>query len=581
MAALVAVATGLSLERTGMLFGVGNNVFHIAYVLDLASLPTFANDAFYQTLQKFTSVLWPIVRLIANEGNVETVFMAGLVLSRVATMTALMWALRAGGVVSPLAQAAGMVVLALTPWLVGATQTGGHGLFVAYFEHSEVTWGPLLVALLALNAGRLRLAAAMAALVFSLNAFVGMWLLLIMGFVVLLARAWLPWSRYLKAGLLFAILALPVTVWIAVSIRHATVDFNYVDYVRSYYPDHFFLPADALHDVIVLAMLVSAGLLASSLGNATRFWWSVLGGAALLFVAGVVLSPWIHQRFFFNLHLLRADGILQFASILLAVMAFCRTWVEGSRSASALGGMGLIFLLTGLGEPVSLALSGLCLAVLVWERFGASRWPSATWVHRIRLLAPWAIVSLALVLEGLKLPFDTLTAMRWLGLCALALASWQTPGRVAHWAVPVAVVSVVAATFLIWSAPDKHVRDLAGYGVTEDFIALTDWSRQTTPADSVFLLPIGRDFDYFQLYARRKVWVDWKQGAAVMWEPRFHAQWSQRYEQVRSLRSPEDFVGFAANNGIAFVVLRTKDGRCPGTADEVFRNTSYAVCQRR
>ncbi len=581
MALLVIGATALSLVRTGMLYGVGNNVFHIAYVLDLAATPAFAGDAFYLTLHKFTSVLWPIVRVIANEGNVEAVFMVGLALGRLATMATLLWALRLGGVASPVAQAAGMAVLALTPWLVGATQVGGHGLFVGYFQHSEITWGPLLAALLALRERRLPLAAAMAALVFSLNAFVGLWLLAVMGGVALFAQLRFPWRTWLKAALLFGILALPVVLWIALSIRDARVDFDYVSYLHSYYPDHFFLDADSLHDIVVLAMIVSAGLLAAVLGKAARFWWCVLGGAALLFLAGVVLSTWMNQRLFFNLHLLRVDGILQFASILLAVAAFCGRWGEANRSASAIGGMGLIFLLTAVGEPVSLALSVLCLVVLVWERFGAPRWPLATWVSRVRLLAPWAIVVLALVLEGLKLPFDSLTAIRWLGLCALALVSWPARARAAHWAVHAVVVGLVAATLLIWSELHRPARDLAGYGVTDDFIALTDWTRRSTPEDSVFLLPLGRDFDYFQLYARRQVWVDWKQGAAVMWEPAFHAQWARRYQQVRSLQSPADFIGFAGSNGMAFVVLRTKDGQCPGTADEVFRNASYTLCHRR
>jgi len=50
------------------------------------------------------------------------------------------------------------------------------------------------------------------------------------------------------------------------------------------------------------------------------------------------------------------------------------------------------------------------------------------------------------------------------------------------------------------------------------------WVRQATPANAMILVPL--DLDGFQLDAQRRIWVNWKQGAAVMWAPSFYTQWS-------------------------------------------------------
>jgi len=73
---IALVVSLLSVIRTGFSFGVGNNVFHVPVVLGWAQQDAFAGDAFYASLTKFTSVVWPIVGWVANESNVGTVFLA-------------------------------------------------------------------------------------------------------------------------------------------------------------------------------------------------------------------------------------------------------------------------------------------------------------------------------------------------------------------------------------------------------------------------------------------------------------------------------------------------------------------------
>jgi hypothetical protein len=94
-----------------------------------------------------------------------------------------------------------------------------------------------------------------------------------------------------------------------------------------------------------------------------------------------------------------------------------------------------------------------------------------------------------------------------------------------------------------------------------------------------FLVPIGEDFDEFQLRARKEVWVWKSQGAAVMWLPSFYAQWMPRYEAVLQLRTPLDFVTYAQNNGIHNVVVKTESGACPAPATTRIASPPYFLCE--
>ena len=231
---LALLATALSVIRTGFSFGVGNNVFHVPLVLGWAQLPAFAGDAFYASLAKFTSVVWPIVGWVANESNIGLVFLAGHFLSRLLSLLAIAWLL-VTHLRAPLSSAAlALLVCVLSPWLVGPSPVGGHGLWVSYFTHSEVTWGPMLASLLAALAGRWILAAGLAGVVFAINAFVGVWLLAMLGMAFLVGGAPRPWAHLPKAALAFGLMASPALVWIARSMDGTSVAFSYIDYIRAY-----------------------------------------------------------------------------------------------------------------------------------------------------------------------------------------------------------------------------------------------------------------------------------------------------------------------------------------------------------
>jgi len=89
--------------------------------------------------------------------------------------------------------------------------------------------------------------------------------------------------------------------------------------------------------------------------------------------------------------------------------------------------------------------------------------------------------------------------------------------------------------------------------------------------------PLGsREFETFHLDARRPVWVDWKQGAAVMWDPSFHGLWAVRFEEVRALADDAARIAYARANAIDQVVLESTT--CPPGSSQAYGNARYSVC---
>jgi hypothetical protein len=62
---------------------------------------------------------------------------------------------------------------------------------------------------------------------------------------------------------------------------------------------------------------------------------------------------------------------------------------------------------------------------------------------------------------------------------------------------------------------------------------VTDWARDATAADALFIIPLKLDF----VAARRRDWVDWKEGAAAMWAPDIYAVWHTRTADLAALHS--------------------------------------------
>jgi hypothetical protein len=95
-------------------------------------------------------------------------------------------------------------------------------------------------------------------------------------------------------------------------------------------------------------------------------------------------------------------------------------------------------------------------------------------------------------------------------------------------------------------------------GDVEIYRVVGDWAKEATPPEAVFLLSVGEkkaiSETQFQYAAQRRVWVSFKQGAAVMWYPAYHQEWSQRTREVAALRSLPEKFAYAKENEIDYVL---------------------------
>ncbi len=589
---IVLVATALSIAATGFEYGISNNVFHIPYLLRYEELPAFRDDAFYRTLDRFTSMIWPLLRAVATEGNVRDVMLASHVVSRAAALLALMWLLRVNGLDTWASAAVALLGIAGCAWLTGASIVGAHGLFIQYFTHSEVAWAAVFAAVAARQQRRPMLSAAFAGCAFLVNAFVGIWMVALL-LMTALARdgSRADCRRIATSALVFAAVGSPVAIWIGLAIQDGgrVPAFSYVHYIRTYYPQHFLIEAASARQLMLLGLVACCGFVAAFLSRDRRFWWSLLGACVVLVVVGAAAPYAFDHRFVFNLHLLRCDGVLQFLSLAICIAVLADTLVGASNPpalrmvAAVAAGM----LLTPRAEPVSLlvCLSGLCLlAVNRWH--ADARAPGhRLWTRplvlstRFVLSTPLALAfaALAMAAQALLVGLSGGAWLRWSLLAALlCLLGGGRRDR------QVVLVALWGALVLAAVTGMRNAREGVPHARTSaKWQELVQWVRGSS-LSGPFLVPVDErsraTFDLFQLQAGRPVWVDWKQGAAVMWAPGFYWQWMPRAREVLALSDAHAFGAYAIDKGIPALVLPGRLGACPAHTDSVFDNGDYRVC---
>ena len=86
---IAGVFTVISILMTGYQFGLSNNLFHIPYVLRLAEQSEFQHDVLYNSLINYTSVVWPALRAVSTEQNIQAVFFTAFVVTRFLTFYAI------------------------------------------------------------------------------------------------------------------------------------------------------------------------------------------------------------------------------------------------------------------------------------------------------------------------------------------------------------------------------------------------------------------------------------------------------------------------------------------------------------
>lgn len=610
VAAIAAIAAAVSLLISGFQFGVHNNAYHVPYVLRWTDLPQFADDAFYQSLRYFTSAVWLLLRAVATEDNVVVLFFTMHVLTRLATFYALALLVRQTGLTDRVQLGLALTLLAVTAWLHRSSVVADHGLFLGDFTHSEVAWPFVLFSIYFARQASWRLSAMHAALAFLCNVFVGLWLALIL--VVLVARDWkaVALKELAIASAIYIALVTPLLLWVGTAIGSsgALVDFSFRDYLSMFYPRHFLLDAAQLGRIGLLLAVAIAGWSSSYLvPRHGSSWRAALLTSGAIFLAGALSPFFLDSRLVFNLHLMRVDGFIQMFSILLVVCGGLRVLFDAAGPAWQRGAMvivlGLLCMPWRFGMP---AIAVLCALVAMTAPSGSAA--SAGWKRRVDAwfgaqsargeFAPLAIaMGAAAVLMGVNYlvqPLPSSVIGIGIGLAAMALL-WGARRRLVNVPRPnLPVVSLLVVGLIVGShvskANEPFLRAVQAVDPATEaaWLDLAAWIRKN-PLDGVVLVPVedflDRADDYmldhnFQLVARTSVWVDWKQGAAVMWYPQFFHRWAPRYQAAQQVRTAQEFRDLARAEGIPYFVPRAYDTpACPDGSTTVHASGPFKLCR--
>lgn len=546
-ATLATLGGVASLAVTGFVYGVDNNLFHLAILGDLQDLPQFAGDEFAATLRHYAAGPWMLLAGAARWVDPYWVLFALALISRILAFAGFLVCASTLGVTGRAERATFTALLVAVAMLQGYSYAGKAGLFINYGTHSELANGLLLLSWAAAARARFVLALALTGAAFFCNAFMGVWNLVALAPAVGLALqrgtvAPPALARQLVIGSLACLaLAAPV-IWRIVANPDFGLPtaFDYREFIAFYWPEHFLLEGVAPKEVAILALIAAAGFVGLiACGPLGRPYVAILAGLVLLYAAGLAAAGLTHSRTILNLHLLRSGGAMQMLAALAMLAPLAKMALRADRPRRAAAAAVLAAALCSVEAAFALALALLAFLAL-----------------RERLRA-----SADLALQRVGLPSAVGAAL----LAAIA----------------------VAAT---GQAIEAHAHNRRIDRAVADWGAIADWSRAATPADTVFLVPslelggkknpgetawalridvaAGAQFEY---RSQRRVFVDFKRGAAVMWSPSYHDVWRRRIEEVAALKSLNERLAYASGRGVAYVVDRCAgDGPAPAFATATF-----------
>ena len=580
---------------TGYQYGLSNNLFHIPYVLRLAEQPEFQNDVLYNSLVNYTSIIWPVLRAISTEQNIQSVFFTAFVVTRFLTFYA-MYVFIAEQTRSDSKTLSICVALSVTTacsWAVGVSIIGGHGIMINYFTQTEATWPFIFIALLYLKRHKFAKTGLAIGAIFAINAFVGLWLVWTALFTKIFANIAVSWQNLIRGTLAFLLIAGPVMIWVfsTGNIERSDASFSYVEYARIYNPYHYLIEVSSVRVVLQFLLLFIAGVLACQHVSGSKYWIGVQASLLLLFIIGAALPYILDNKFVIILHFLRSDGVEQFLAVLLICTAAANVLfsVDFQHKNKALAMFILTLLIAPYPTHSNLDLAFIVLALLlmrysissifVFEPNNKNPVNVAIFYlarsHIEILFGLWSIATIASV--GL-----TSVGAGKIAILGFSLAFFNIRFMMLHWRGARTLVLSMMIALCGWSAllASESVRQFVydeNSTRSRSFKQMTDWVRKSS-FHGPFLIKAGDWGDSFQLLARRTVWVDWKQGGAIPWAPQFYQQWSSRYAEVSQLHTPEDFLSYAKKNGIENVILDSEGAKCPSDATAEQQFGSFTFC---
>jgi hypothetical protein len=170
------------------------------------------------------------------------------------------------------------------------------------------------------------------------------------------------------------------------------------------------------------------------------------------------------------------------------------------------------------------------------------------------------------------------------------------PGKRAADRVVGVIFVALGLAVLPWRAWQDFRLVSAAAAAVSEWETIGRWARASTPPESIFLISLTEDSTtaeistaerldseasaaasaVFEATSRRRIWVDFKRGAAVMWRPSYHAEWKPRVDAILELRTLRGTLTFAQRNNIDYI---TGDCRAFQAAyiDPLFRTNVLCV----
>lgn len=425
-------------------------------------------------------------------------------------------------------------------------------------------------------------------------------------------------ARLLPAILTAILVASPVLAWIVSGlVAQGPVTFDYKEYIRAFFPIHFLIDAANPWRVFSLGCMVVATYLAFHHTKTDRYWVHVYTGFLITFVVGAALPYVFNHRFVFCLHFLRVAGVLQLFSVIVLTRSLLATltrrdairdlsvyqilvllalgsaeWIlillaflllYGKKDAVYANRVGAVIagvLALGAVLPVDILPTSLvdperpasvhvvfivaCLFLFAVTTFG-ERPSRSGWVWLAAALAgalgshamgkSWDPSPLLIVMFAMALPVvyfwrPDRPVLRWIGLAPLLGAL---------------LLFLTLPALLLGTSLAKGRAELRT--VDREWLELTAWVRRQSLEEPVLISPWEQSEKNaplertpgFQLAARAPIWVNQKQGAAVLWAPSFHAQWFKRYREVSQLKGPKDYYDYARRNQIRYFIVKSTE----------------------
>lgn len=533
---VAAVVAALSLIHTGFVFGIENNLFHLPIVAGLYNEPQYHDDAFIQSLHYFASGVWMLLSDTQRYfGQTDHVFLALLYLSRLLSFIGFLCCASLLGIVERRDKIIFGLIVCFTSFLDGESHAGMGGLFLRYFTHSEIANGTLLLAIYYAASGRFTAATVALGATFFINAFMAVWLtpLLMLIAVNLLLKRQKTIGAICSRTAMGAVLCVPFALPVLYSVLSnpdfgKPIAFDFVSFLRQYYPYHVLIDGNPIREIVALSGVTLVGAVALwQLGRRPAELKAAYLGAALVYLVGIALPSVTNSPLLLNLNLLRSSTIIHLLAG-LAAAAVAVNWFRNDKAGSFLLACLIVLSLSLEGSAFWLTIP----LMLIPGIFRTTPDPARGYVR------PLGYVVLASVV-AIIWPYTTWQNLRLNALLADAVAEWVDVGNWARTATP------PMAMFLI-----PRLRDDAVPPPTAADIALSRTG-------------------VFEFVSHRRVWVDFKRGAAVMWTPSYYQTWRSRVTDIENLGSLAERVAYASQHGIGYVIDFCWDE--PKNVEAVFR----------